>query len=62
MGMPGTAPPPIWTREMVHALPEDGNRYELFDGELLMTPAPRARHQDTALALGAPARSLRPVQ
>jgi len=51
MGMPGTATPPSWTREMVLALPDDGNRYELFDGELLVTPAPRARHQDMALAL-----------
>lgn len=34
-----------WTREMVLALPDDGNRYELFDGELLVTPAPAAAHQ-----------------
>lgn len=34
-----------WTREMVLALPDDGNRYELFDGELLVTPAPNLRHQ-----------------
>lgn len=27
-------------------LPEDGNRYELFDGELVMTPSPVARHQE----------------
>ena len=44
MGMPGTAPT-RWTREMVLALPDDGNRYELFDGELLVTPAPTPRHQ-----------------
>ena len=27
-------------------LPEDRNRYELFDGELVMTPSPVARHQE----------------
>lgn len=43
MGMPDTAR--RWTREMVLALPDDGNRYELFDGELLVTPAPALRHQ-----------------
>lgn len=34
-----------WTREEVLALPDDGNRYELFDGELLVTPAPSGLHQ-----------------
>ena len=34
-----------WTREMVLALPDDGKRYELFDGELLVTPAPTGPHQ-----------------
>ncbi|NOT08798.1 MAG: Uma2 family endonuclease [Gemmatimonadales bacterium] len=34
-----------WTRERVLALPDDGNRYELFDGQLLVTPAPGAPHQ-----------------
>jgi Uma2 family endonuclease len=43
MGMPNTAQ--NWTREMVLALPDDGNRYELFDGELLVTPAPTGLHQ-----------------
>ena len=33
-----------WTREQVLALPDDSNRYELFDGELL-TPSPTPRHQ-----------------
>ena len=30
---------------MVRALPDDGKRYELVHGELLVTPAPRAVHQ-----------------
>lgn len=34
-----------WTRDTVLALPDDGNRYELFDGELLVTPGPAPRHQ-----------------
>lgn len=43
MGMP--APLDFYTREMVLALPEDGNRYETVWGELLVTPSPRMRHQ-----------------
>ena len=49
MGMPGSAQ--SWTREMVFALPDDGNRYELLDGELLVTPAPRPLHQLAVWAL-----------
>ncbi len=43
MGMPAVAR--HWTREEVLALPDDGNRYELVDGELLVSPAPRWSHQ-----------------
>jgi Uma2 family endonuclease len=43
MGMP--AQKTEWTAEMVRALPEDGNRYEVLDGELVMSPAPSWRHQ-----------------
>src|SRR5690242_12090269 len=43
MGMPRTAD--RWTADMVRALPDDGNRYEVIDGELLVTPAPSALHQ-----------------
>lgn len=34
-----------WTPDRVRAIPEDGNRYEVIDGELLVTPAPRLAHQ-----------------
>ncbi len=49
MGMPDTVD--RWTREMVLALPDDGNRYELFDGELLVTPSPSYLHQRSLAAL-----------
>ena len=29
-----------WTADEVRALPDDGNRYEVVEGELLLTPAP----------------------
>ena len=34
-----------WTRADLDRLPDDGNRYEVLDGELLVTPAPSAVHQ-----------------
>jgi Uma2 family endonuclease len=34
-----------WTVEEVLALPPDGQRHELVDGSLLVTPAPSAAHQ-----------------
>ncbi|MGI8499510.1 MAG: Uma2 family endonuclease [Gemmatimonadaceae bacterium] len=40
-----------WTIDEVRALPDDGNRYEVVDGELLVTPAPSWRHGDAVLAL-----------
>jgi len=45
MGMPNLQTPTYWTRDMVLALPDDGQRYEVVYGELLVTPAPRAPHQ-----------------
>ncbi len=41
----------LWTVDDVHALPDDGNRYEVIDGELLVTPAPSLMHQDIVLRL-----------
>ncbi len=41
----GMAAPIYYTADMVRALPEDGNRYEVVYGELLVTPAPRMWHE-----------------
>ncbi|MGQ0647188.1 MAG: Uma2 family endonuclease [Gemmatimonadaceae bacterium] len=40
-----------WTLEEMHALPEDGNKYELIHGELLVTPAPTNDHETIASRL-----------
>src|SRR5215470_16789377 len=50
-----------WTVEMLDALPDDGDRYELIDGELFVTPAPSDVHQLVVGALHARLRAyLRP--
>jgi Uma2 family endonuclease len=49
----GMAAPIYHTADMVRAMPDDGNRYEVVYGELLVTPAPRAWHQRVVLRLGA---------
>jgi len=51
MAMPQTMPAPgQWTVEDVWRLPDDGNRYEVVDGVLFVTPAPRYVHQDGVAA------------
>ena len=42
----GMVAPVYYTADMVRALPDDGNRYETVHGELLVTPAPQAWHQE----------------
>ena len=42
MGMPATIG--NWTVDMLDALPEDGQRYEVIDGELFVTPSPGELH------------------
>lgn len=49
MGMPDVLK--RWTREEVLALPDNGNRYELVHGELLVSPGPRPVHQLAVAAL-----------
>jgi len=34
------------TREDLAAMPQDGKRYEIMEGELYVTPSPTIRHQD----------------
>ena len=46
-----------WTRADLARLPDDGNRYEVLDGELLVTPQARPFHQIVA---GRLARALAP--
>ena len=45
MGMPATAAKE-WTVEMLATLPDDGKRYEIIEGELIVSPSPRLRHQE----------------
>ena len=47
----GMAAPTLWTADMVRALPDDGNRYEVVDGQLLVTPSPSYAHQRAVGAL-----------
>lgn len=49
MGMPETLE--RWTAERVRALPDDGLRHEIVDGELFVTPAPSADHQRAVLEM-----------
>ena len=49
MGMPQTAE--VWTAERIRALPDDRLRHEVVDGEHLVTPAPRPRHQMAVAAV-----------
>ncbi len=41
----GMAASIYYTADMVRALPDDGNRYEVVYGELLVTPSPRPWHE-----------------
>ena len=44
MGMPAATND--WTVAMLDALPDDGQRYEVIDGKLFVTPSPGEPHQD----------------
>lgn len=40
-----------WTLEELHSLPDDGNKYELVRGALLVTPPPSEDHETIAARL-----------
>src|SRR5438067_135630 len=50
MALPQSVP---LTVEDLEAMPDDGHRYELVDGTLIVTPAPLVLHQRTVLKLAA---------
>lgn len=41
-----------WTYSDYARFPDDGNRYEVVDGEVLVTPAPSPMHQHVLFTLG----------
>ena len=41
----------VWTLDELHSLPDDGNKYELIDGELFVTPAPSTDHEEVLARL-----------
>ena len=51
MGMPAART--RWTIDMLDALPDTGERHEIIDGELFVTPAPGELHQSVVLELAA---------
>jgi Uma2 family endonuclease len=52
---------PVWTLDDLLELPDDGRRYELIWGTLVLTPAPWARHADIVDDLSAALRSASPA-
>ena len=40
-----------WTVDELRSLPDDGNRYEVIDGALFVTPAPSLLHQRAVIEL-----------
>jgi Uma2 family endonuclease len=46
-----TGATPEWTYSEYARLPDDGNRYEVIDGEVCVTPAPGPPHQRVAAEL-----------
>lgn len=41
-----------WTLDELHRLPDDGNKYEIVQGVLFVTPPPSVGHEEIAALLG----------
>ncbi len=50
------------TEDDLASMPDDGHRYELVDGTLIVTPAPGLHHQICVTALGALLATVRPPE
>lgn len=61
MAAPTIASRPFTTDDL-DAMPEDGRRYELIDGQLLVSPSPAWQHQEVGLALAVLLRAACPRQ
>lgn len=54
--------PRQWTVADRDELSDDGNRYEVVDGELFVTPVPTWRHQEAVIALATRLRAYMAVE
>lgn len=61
-GMDGFGPAGEFTVEDLERMPDDGRRYELLDGLLLVSPAPGVWHQEMALELAIRLRAVCPLE
>ncbi|MGH3826987.1 MAG: Uma2 family endonuclease [Pseudonocardiaceae bacterium] len=61
-GLDGFGPAGEFTVEDLERLPDDGLRYELLDGMLLVSPAPGVWHQEVALELAIRLRAVCPPE
>lgn len=50
-GLPGIPHGRPFTVDDLEAMPDDGNRYELIEGTLIVSPAPSLRHQKVVVKL-----------
>ncbi|MGH3491262.1 MAG: Uma2 family endonuclease [Actinopolymorphaceae bacterium] len=52
--------PDFWTEDDLAALPDDGHRYEIIDGSLIVNPPSTSRHQSVVANLLAVLREAAP--